>query len=68
MARIDIRLKRVYDPVEEEDGFRVLVDRIWPRGMTKVGLKADLWLKDVSPFSIQRATTNITKPLPSENT
>ena len=58
MARIDIRLKRVYDPVEEEDGFRVLVDRIWPRGMTKVRLKADLWLKDVAPSTDLRKWFN----------
>ncbi len=49
MTRMDIQSKRVYDPVEKEDGLRVLVDRIWPRGMTKAGLKADLWLKDVAP-------------------
>ncbi|HOG40221.1 MAG TPA: DUF488 family protein [Syntrophorhabdaceae bacterium] len=58
MTKIDIRLKRVYDPVEEEDGFRVLVDRIWPRGMTKVRLKADLWLKDVAPSTDLRKWFN----------
>jgi len=46
---IDIRTKRVYEPVDEQDGFRVLVDRLWPRGKTKEQVHADLWLKDVAP-------------------
>jgi uncharacterized protein YeaO (DUF488 family) len=46
---IDIQLKRVYEPADPRDGFRVLVDRLWPRGFTKEKLKADLWLKDASP-------------------
>lgn len=43
------RLKRVFDPPSEEDGFRALVDRLWPRGMTKEKAALDLWLKDVAP-------------------
>ncbi|KEF41746.1 MAG: uroporphyrin-III methyltransferase [Cyanobium sp. CACIAM 14] len=46
-----IRTKRVYEAVHPEDGTRVLVDRIWPRGMTKDDVRADLWLKDVAPSS-----------------
>jgi len=42
-------LKRVYDSPAESDGERVLVDRIWPRGLTKVKARVDLWLKDVAP-------------------
>jgi uncharacterized protein YeaO (DUF488 family) len=44
-----IKLKRVYDPPEKEDGFRVLVERLWPRGMTKEKAKLDEWLKEVAP-------------------
>ena len=44
-----IRLKRAYDSPARSDGFRVLVDRVWPRGVTKEKLKADLWLKDIAP-------------------
>lgn len=46
---INIRLKRVYDPVDPDDGVRILVDRLWPRGFTKEKLRADLWLKDIAP-------------------
>jgi uncharacterized protein YeaO (DUF488 family) len=44
-----IRLKRVYDPAEPEDGTRVLVDRLWPRGLSRDAAKLDQWLKDVAP-------------------
>ncbi|MDD4081673.1 MAG: DUF488 family protein [Eubacteriales bacterium] len=42
-------IKRAYAPAEEEDGFRVLVDRLWPRGESKEALKLDLWEKEVAP-------------------
>jgi uncharacterized protein YeaO (DUF488 family) len=48
------RTKRVYDPPAKVDGFRVLVDRLWPRGMKKEAVKADLWLKDVAPSDLLR--------------
>lgn len=44
-----LKLKRVYDPPTREDGFRLLVDRLWPRGMSKERAKLDLWLKEVAP-------------------
>ncbi len=44
-----LKLKRVYEKAEKSDGERVLVDRLWPRGMTKQKAKIDLWLKDVAP-------------------
>jgi uncharacterized protein YeaO (DUF488 family) len=44
-----IRTKRVYEPAAKEDGYRVLVDRLWPRGMKKEAAKIDLWMKDVAP-------------------
>ncbi|MBA2882174.1 uncharacterized protein YeaO (DUF488 family) [Desulfosalsimonas propionicica] len=45
----DIEIKRVYSEAQTEDGFRVLVDRVWPRGISKKQLGADLWLKDAAP-------------------
>jgi uncharacterized protein YeaO (DUF488 family) len=44
-----IQVKRVYDKPARQDGFRVLVDRLWPRGLTKERAAVDLWLKDVAP-------------------
>ena len=44
-----IKVKRIYDPPAKEDGFRILVDRLWPRGLTKEKAKIDLWLKEIAP-------------------
>ena len=44
-----IRLKRAYDPPAPEDGARLLVERLWPRGLTKEKAALDLWLKDAAP-------------------
>ena len=44
-----IALKRVYEKPSPEDGMRILVDRLWPRGLTKERAAVDLWLKDVAP-------------------
>ena len=44
-----IQTKRVYDPPSRSDGYRILVDRLWPRGLSKEKAKVDLWLKDVAP-------------------
>lgn len=44
-----IALKRAYDPPRRSDGKRVLVERLWPRGIRKESLKIDAWLKDVAP-------------------
>lgn len=46
---IDIRIKRIYEPPQASDGVRVLVDRLWPRGMRKAAAALDLWLKDAAP-------------------
>lgn len=46
---MEIKTKRVYDPISPDDGCRILVDRLWPRGMTKDRLGADEWMKDVAP-------------------
>ena len=44
-----IEIKRVYEEPRKEDGFRILVDRLWPRGLTKEKAKVDLWLKEIAP-------------------
>lgn len=44
-----IRTKRVYDPISAEDGRRILVDRLWPRGLKKEALALDAWLKELAP-------------------
>jgi uncharacterized protein YeaO (DUF488 family) len=44
-----IAIKRVYDPPAATDGYRVLVDRLWPRGLTKEAAALDLWAKDLAP-------------------
>ncbi len=44
-----IKLKRVYEPAEESDGYRVLVDHLWPRGLSKDKAKIDWWLKEIAP-------------------
>lgn len=44
-----LKIKRVYDPVEKEDGYRVLVDRVWPRGVRREEAAIDLWLKEAAP-------------------
>jgi uncharacterized protein YeaO (DUF488 family) len=47
-------LKRVYEPPDDGDGTRVLVDRLWPRGIAKDKAQIDLWLKDIAPSNALR--------------
>ena len=51
---LDIQIKRVYDKSEETDGLRVLVDRLWPRGIRKVDLSFDEWAKYLAPSTAAR--------------
>jgi len=44
-----IRIKRVYAPAAPDDGTRVLIDRLWPRGLTRERAQVDLWLKEIAP-------------------
>ncbi len=44
-----IKIKRIYQAPAAGDGFRILVDRLWPRGLTKEKAKVDLWMRDISP-------------------
>lgn len=46
---VHVAIKRAYDAAEPADGTRVLIDRLWPRGVSKEKAKIDLWLKDVAP-------------------
>lgn len=49
-----IQTKRVYEKPAKEDGFRILVDRLWPRGLTKERASADLWMKEIAPSDALR--------------
>jgi uncharacterized protein YeaO (DUF488 family) len=44
-----IKIKRAYDPVSKDDGYRILVGRLWPRGVSKQRAALDLWLRDIAP-------------------
>jgi len=46
---MSLQLKRVYEKPDSKDGLRILVDRLWPRGLTKEKAAVDLWLKDIAP-------------------
>ena len=48
---MDVRLKRAYDPAEAADGYRVLVDRLWPRGVSKEKAQLDEWARELAPSS-----------------
>lgn len=49
-----IAIKRVYEPSSPEDGTRILVDRLWPRGLSKAAVRVDLWLKEIAPSTALR--------------
>lgn len=53
-----LKLKRIYESYEKSDGYRVLVDRMWPRGVKKVDAHVDLWLKEVAPSTELRKWFN----------
>ena len=48
-STIKVELKRIYEAPEPSDGLRVLVERLWPRGLSKDRAQVDLWLKDIAP-------------------
>jgi uncharacterized protein YeaO (DUF488 family) len=48
------RVKRIYEPASTDDGFRVLVDRLWPRGLSKQKAHIDAWLKEIAPSDALR--------------
>jgi uncharacterized protein YeaO (DUF488 family) len=49
IAASNVRLKRAYEPPEKTDGTRILVDRLWPRGVSKAEAKLDEWIKEIAP-------------------
>jgi len=51
---VSIRIKRAYEPRAQADGVRVLVDRLWPRGLSKAEASVDCWLKEIAPGSALR--------------
>lgn len=53
-----LKIKRAYEPASAADGYRVLVDRLWPRGKSKGVEKIDLWLKDIAPSTELRKWFN----------
>lgn len=53
-----ITLKRIYDPVNENDEYRILIDRLWPRGVSKERAKLDLWMKEIAPSDALRKWFN----------
>jgi uncharacterized protein YeaO (DUF488 family) len=57
-ARSSLRIKRVYDDLGPGDGSRILIDRLWPRGLSKAKLKLDAWPRDLSPSTALRRWYN----------
>jgi uncharacterized protein YeaO (DUF488 family) len=53
-----LKLKRAYEPKSRSDGTRLLVERLWPRGLSKAELRSDAWLKDVGPSTALRQWFN----------
>jgi uncharacterized protein YeaO (DUF488 family) len=53
-----IKLKRIYDKASKEDGLRILVDRLWPRGVSKKDASIDIWFKDIGPSNELRKWFN----------
>jgi uncharacterized protein YeaO (DUF488 family) len=49
-----LKIRRIYEPPQRDDGFRVLVDRLWPRGVSKERAHLDLWLKEIGPSDALR--------------
>ena len=49
-----VKIRRVYEEAKREDGKRILVDRLWPRGLRKAEVKVDLWLKEIAPSTALR--------------
>ena len=54
----DLLIKRVYEPAEEKDGYRILVDRLWPRGKRKDEVKLNNWAKAITPSTLIRKVFN----------
>lgn len=55
---MEFRIKRIYEEPDKKDGVRILIDRLWPRGIRKEDAKIDLWLKDIAPSADLRKWFN----------
>ncbi|HVV68445.1 MAG TPA: DUF488 domain-containing protein [Gammaproteobacteria bacterium] len=53
-----LKIKRIYEKFQESDGFRILIDRLWPRGIKKENAHIDLWLKEIAPSDALRKWFN----------
>lgn len=53
-----IHIKRIYEPPEKKDGYRILIDRLWPRGIAKQEAKIDVWVKEIAPSTELRKWFN----------
>ncbi|MFQ6116705.1 MAG: DUF488 domain-containing protein, partial [Candidatus Bipolaricaulia bacterium] len=53
-----VQIKRIYDPPEESDGFRILVDRLWPRGLSKQRTRLNVWKRELAPSDALRRRFN----------
>ncbi len=58
MASTLVRIKRIYVPAVQGDGCRILVDRLWPRGVSKAEARIDLWIRDIAPSTALRRWFN----------
>jgi uncharacterized protein YeaO (DUF488 family) len=54
LSKSMLKVKRIYDPPDKADGYRLLVDRLWPRGISKERARLDLWLKEIAPSDALR--------------
>lgn len=54
VAAANVKLKRAYDPADASDGIRILIDRLWPRGVRKADAAIDRWTKDIAPSTALR--------------
>ena len=54
---LDVRTKRAYDPAEPGDGYRILIDRLWPRGVSRERAHLDEWARDLAPSADLRSLT-----------
>jgi uncharacterized protein YeaO (DUF488 family) len=55
---MNIKVKRIYDKPSKEDGLRIIVDRLWPRGVSKKDASIDIWIKDIAPSNELRKWFN----------
>lgn len=58
MPKFPVKIKRIYDIPSKEDGFRILIDRLWPRGITKERAALDFWYKEIAPSTDLRERFN----------